>query len=102
MEEVRLNKYLSEAGVCSRREADRLIEAGKVTVDGNPAVTGMRIRREQEVAVDGKAVESREERILLAVYKPPRGGQHGRSAGTAEHCGFCGISRPGLSGGKAG
>ena len=71
MEEVRLNKYLSEAGVCSRREADRLIEAGKVTVDGNPAVTGMRIRREQEVAVDGKAVESREERILLAVYKPP-------------------------------
>ena len=71
MEEVRLNKYLSEAGVCSRREADRLIETGKVTVDGNPAVTGMRIRREQEVAVDGKAVESREERILLAVYKPP-------------------------------
>ena len=42
-----------------------------MTVDGNPAVTGMRIRREQEVAVDGKAVESREERILLAVYKPP-------------------------------
>ena len=71
MEEVRLNKYLSEAGVCSRREADRLIEAGKVTVDGNPAVTGMRIRREQEVAVDGKAVESREELILLAVYRPP-------------------------------
>ena len=71
MEEVRLNKYLSEAGVYSRREADRLIETGKVTVDGNPAVTGMRIRREQEVAVDGKAVESREERILLAVYKPP-------------------------------
>lgn len=71
MEEVRLNKYLSETGVCSRREADRLIEAGKVTVDGNRAVTGMRIRREQEVTVDGKAVGSREERVLLAVYKPP-------------------------------
>ena len=36
---VRLNKYLSEAGVCSRREADRLIEAGKVTVDGKTAQT---------------------------------------------------------------
>ena len=35
MEEIRLNKYLSEAGVCSRREADRLIEAGKVLIDGD-------------------------------------------------------------------
>ena len=35
--EIRLNKYLSEAGVCSRREADRLIESGKVTVDGKRA-----------------------------------------------------------------
>lgn len=71
MEELRLNKYLSEAGVCSRREADRLIEAGKVTVDGSRAVTGMRIRRDQEILVDGKAVGQREERVLLAVYKPP-------------------------------
>ena len=42
-EPVRLNKYLSEAGVCSRREADRLIESGRVTVDGERAQTGMRI-----------------------------------------------------------
>ena len=39
-EEVRLNKYLSESGVCSRREADRLIEAGRVMVDGEVAVMG--------------------------------------------------------------
>ena len=38
--EIRLNKYLSEAGICSRREADRLIEAGKVTVDGTIADLG--------------------------------------------------------------
>ncbi|WP_347561475.1 S4 domain-containing protein [Clostridium sp. OF09-36] len=37
MEEIRLNKYLSEQGICSRREADRLIEAGKVTIDGRKA-----------------------------------------------------------------
>lgn len=42
-ESVRLNKYLSEAGVCSRREADRLIESGKVTVDGVTAQMGMRV-----------------------------------------------------------
>lgn len=40
MEEIRLNKYLSEQGVCSRREADRLIEAGKVTIDGRRAEMG--------------------------------------------------------------
>ena len=40
---VRLNKYLSDAGVCSRREADRLIESGRVTVDGIRAVPGMKV-----------------------------------------------------------
>ncbi|WP_343250452.1 pseudouridine synthase [Diplocloster hominis] len=70
MEEVRLNKYLSEAGVCSRREADRLIEAGKVTVDGALAVTGMKVREDQKILVDGRPVCKEEEMILLAVNKP--------------------------------
>jgi len=51
MEEIRLNKFLSEAGVCSRREADRLIEAGKVTVDGQVARMGMKIYKGQEIQV---------------------------------------------------
>lgn len=42
-EAIRLNKYLSDAGVCSRREADRLIEAGKVLVDGQTASLGMKV-----------------------------------------------------------
>ena len=42
-EPVRLNKYLSEAGICSRREADKLIAAGKITVDGERAEMGMRV-----------------------------------------------------------
>ena len=46
---IRLNKYLSEAGVCSRREADRLIESGVVTVDGKNAVPGMKVEDGQEV-----------------------------------------------------
>ena len=48
MEEIRLNKYLSEAGVCSRREADRLIEAGKVLIDGVPAKMGQRVQPGQK------------------------------------------------------
>ena len=46
---IRLNKYLSEAGVCSRREADRLIEAGRVTVDGVRAVPGMKVSEEPKI-----------------------------------------------------
>lgn len=69
-EEVRLNKYLSEAGVCSRREADRLVEAGRVEVNGKPAVTGMKVGSGDMVLVDGKTCAPEEEMILLALNKP--------------------------------
>ncbi len=72
MEEIRLNKFLSEAGVCSRREADRMIEEGRITVDGQKAEMGMRVRPEQEIKVGKKVISmGREEEVLLAVYKPP-------------------------------
>jgi len=61
---VRLNKYLSEAGICSRREADRLIEMGKVFVDGKVANTG------QKVTVEGQQAKREKKMILLAVNKP--------------------------------
>lgn len=67
---IRLNKYLSEAGICSRREADRMIEAGKVTVDGRRAMSGMRVSEGQRILVDGKAVEREKKMVLLAVNKP--------------------------------
>ena len=70
MEEVRLNKYLSDSGVCSRIEADRLIEAGKVTVDGMPASMGMKVTPDQQIFVNGRLVKSDDENILLAVNKP--------------------------------
>ena len=69
---IRLNKYMSEAGVCSRREADRLIEAGKVTVDGMKATVGMQIEEGQKVCLNGKPVQKdkKDKLILLAVNKP--------------------------------
>ena len=73
MEEIRLNKYLSEMGICSRREADRLIEAGKIQVDGKTAYMGMKIRRSQTVICGGTEVETAKGRpspVLLAVNKP--------------------------------
>ena len=56
---IRLNKYLSEAGVCSRREADRLIESGIVTVDGKTAAPGMKVEDGQEVRVGKKVVKAK-------------------------------------------
>ncbi|HJC46797.1 MAG TPA: pseudouridine synthase [Candidatus Lachnoclostridium pullistercoris] len=72
MEEMRLNKYLSDAGVCSRREADRLIEAGKVLVDGVPAVMGRKVDGTESIVCDGVRVNGRkkEKKVLLAVNKP--------------------------------
>lgn len=67
---IRLNKYLSDAGICSRREGDRLIESGRVSVDGKKAELGMRISGEEEVLVDGKPVKGEESKVYLAYHKP--------------------------------
>ena len=67
---IRLNKYLSDAGVCSRREGDRYIEAGKVKIDGETVTVGTRVYPGQIVTFDGKEVIREEEFILLAFYKP--------------------------------
>ena len=69
-EKIRINKYLSEAGFCSRREADSLIQAGRVTVDGHKAEPGEKITSDTVVYVDGKPVEKTKEKVLLLFYKP--------------------------------
>lgn len=69
-EGIRINKFLSEAGVCSRREADRQVENGNVMIDGKIAVMGDRIFDGQKVCFMGKEVTLEEEKILLAVHKP--------------------------------
>lgn len=69
MEGTRLNKYLAECGVCSRREADKLIESGKVLVNGQPATMGTRVTEDDEVRV-GKKVMGKAKKVVLAFYKP--------------------------------
>ena len=69
---TRINKFLSETGFCSRREADKLIEQGRVTINGNVPEMGTKIAPSDEVRVDGKLVrENNKKRVYLAFNKPP-------------------------------
>lgn len=69
-EDIRINKFLSEAGVCSRRGADRLIEEGRVCIDGRKAALGDHVLLGQKITVDGRVISREEEKILLAFHKP--------------------------------
>ena len=67
---TRLNKYLAECGVCSRREADRWIDQGRVTVNGQKAVSGMQVGGRDLVEVNGRQVKPVSSRVVLAYNKP--------------------------------
>jgi 23S rRNA pseudouridine2604 synthase len=67
---VRINKYISESGLCSRREADAWIEAGRVSVNGEIAVLGTKVGPGDEVRVDGRPLRSRPQRVYIALNKP--------------------------------
>lgn len=70
MEEIRLNRYLASCGVCSRRDADKLIEQGLVTVNGEMAGPGSKVAEHDKVAVRGKVVSAPNQKVVLAYYKP--------------------------------
>ena len=68
-EKIRINKYLSDAGVCSRREADRMILEGRITVNGEEAVSGQKVSGEDEICIDQIPVEKNEKKVLLLFNK---------------------------------
>lgn len=69
-DEIRLNKYISETGICSRRDADKYIEGGKVTVDGKVASMGTKVSNGQVVKVNGRKISKEEELVYIALNKP--------------------------------
>lgn len=69
-ENIRINKYLSEAGVCSRRQADAYIEQGLVQINGLTAEKGTRVLPGDQVYVRGKLIQTQKKRVMLAFYKP--------------------------------
>ncbi|MDC0014299.1 23S rRNA pseudouridine(2604) synthase RluF [Flavobacteriaceae bacterium] len=70
---VRINKYLSEIGYCSRRAADKLIDAGRITVDGNPVEMGMKVTKSDLIAVDGISVDQKGDAPVYIAFNKPVG-----------------------------
>ncbi|MCE7072661.1 23S rRNA pseudouridine(2604) synthase RluF [Dyadobacter sp. CY327] len=67
---IRINKYISETGFCSRREADKLVEQGRVSLNGRTAVLGDKASAEDEVKIDGKPLKVRKASVYIAFNKP--------------------------------
>ena len=67
---MRLNKFISESGLCSRREADTWIAAGRVTVNGKPGELGTKVEEGDAVLVDGRALPARKRTVYIALNKP--------------------------------
>lgn len=67
---LRLNKFISSSGYCSRREADRLIEAGRVTIDGVVAQIGSKVTPDQDVKVDNITIATNKSHVYIAFHKP--------------------------------
>ncbi len=71
MEKTRINKYLSEVGFCSRREADKMLEQGRITVNGAVPEMGTKVSEEDEILVDGISIRKKEEdHVYIALNKP--------------------------------
>ena len=67
---MRLNKYISATGVCSRREADKWIEAGRVTCNGQLAALGTRVVDGDEIRIDGEPIGAKRRQVYIALNKP--------------------------------
>jgi 23S rRNA pseudouridine2604 synthase len=67
---IRINKFISETGFCSRREADRLVEQGRVSLNGRTAVLGDKASSEDEVKVDGRPLKAKKAAVYIALNKP--------------------------------
>ena len=70
---MRINKYLSAQGVCSRREADRLFEAGRITVDGVTAMCGQQVDDNSVICIDGSRISDEKPQDVLMAFNKPRG-----------------------------
>lgn len=66
-----INKFIAGTGLCSRREADKLLDAGRVTLNGETARRGNRVEAGDEVTVDGKSLTTKPAAVYLALHKPP-------------------------------
>ena len=73
MEKIRINKYLSEVGYCSRRAADKLLEEGRITINGKIPELGTKVSDEDEIFVDGKSIKKTEQDFVYIAFNKPVG-----------------------------
>lgn len=100
-EKIRINKLLSDAGVCSRREADRLVEQGRVTVDGKVLAMGTRVSPTADIRVNGKPIRKEEKGAADAQQAPGDRLYYGTQR-ERQCCSLYELPDPGVSGGQAG
>lgn len=67
---MRINKYISETGLCSRREVDKLVEAGRITINGVKAELGSQVGEGDDVRIDGRPIRAKKPAVYIALHKP--------------------------------
>ena len=70
---MRINKYLSQIGICSRREADKLIDSGRIKVNDERAILGTKIKEGDKIAIDDELIKSKKKKTILIAFNKPKG-----------------------------
>ncbi|MBP7843183.1 MAG: pseudouridine synthase [Proteobacteria bacterium] len=70
---MRINRFFTDQGICSRREADRMVEAGRITINGKVAIHGDQIQEGDEIRLDGKIVGTKDKKSVIIAFNKPAG-----------------------------
>tara|TARA_B100001027_G_scaffold188173_1_gene141177 strand:+ start:2388 stop:3071 length:684 start_codon:yes stop_codon:yes gene_type:complete len=70
---MRINKYLSKIGICSRREADKLVDSGRIKVNDEKAILGSKIKEGDKITLDNKLIKPKKKKIILIAFNKPKG-----------------------------
>ena len=70
---MRINKYLSQIGICSRREADKLVDSGRIKVNNEIAILGTKITEGDKITIDNKLIKPKEKKIIFIAFNKPKG-----------------------------
>ena len=70
---MRINKYLSQIGICSRREADKLVDSGRIKINDEIAVLGTKIKEGDKITIDNKLIKTKKKKTILIAFNKPKG-----------------------------
>ena len=70
---MRINKYLSKIGICSRREADKLVDSGRIKINDEKAILGTKIKEGDKITIDNKLIKPKKKKTILIAFNKPKG-----------------------------